>query len=158
MASNDGYARVATRFGEVGLLSPLQADVALVHAPLADRAGNIVLHPPLLEGVWGALGARRGAIVTAERIVDDIRPWSHLVRIPAHRVLAVVECPLGAHRADAPDEHIGNALPAQRARAADQRRETCEQRGRHAGTLSAQRRSTAARGTSCHPRPWRTTP
>jgi len=35
--------------------------------------------------------------VTVERIVDDIRPWSHLVRIPAHRVLAVVECPMGAH-------------------------------------------------------------
>jgi acyl CoA:acetate/3-ketoacid CoA transferase beta subunit len=36
-------------------------------------------------------------IVTVERIVDDVRPWSHLVRIPAHRVLAVVECPMGAH-------------------------------------------------------------
>jgi acyl CoA:acetate/3-ketoacid CoA transferase beta subunit len=35
--------------------------------------------------------------VTVERIVDDIRPWSHLVQIPAHRVLAVVECPMGAH-------------------------------------------------------------
>lgn len=75
----------------------MQADVALVHAPIADRAGNVALQPPLLEGVWGALGARRGAIVTVERIVDDIRPWSHLVRIPAHRVLAVVECPMGAH-------------------------------------------------------------
>ena len=79
------------------MLSPLQPDVALLHAPIADRAGNVALHPPLLEGVWGALGARRGAIVTVERIVDDIRPWSHLVRIPAHRVLAVVECPMGAH-------------------------------------------------------------
>jgi acyl CoA:acetate/3-ketoacid CoA transferase alpha subunit/acyl CoA:acetate/3-ketoacid CoA transferase beta subunit len=97
MAANDGYARVDSPFGEVGLLAPLQPDVALLHAPMADRAGNIVLQPPLLEGVWGALGARRGAIVTVERIVDDIRPWSHLVRIPAHRVLAVVECPMGAH-------------------------------------------------------------
>jgi acyl CoA:acetate/3-ketoacid CoA transferase beta subunit len=75
----------------------LRADVALLHAPIADQFGNVALHPPLLEGVWGALGARRGAIVTVERVVDDIRPWSHLVRIPAHRVLAVVECPLGAH-------------------------------------------------------------
>jgi acyl CoA:acetate/3-ketoacid CoA transferase alpha subunit/acyl CoA:acetate/3-ketoacid CoA transferase beta subunit len=97
MESNSGYARVDSPFGEIGLLSPLQPDVALLHAPLADRAGNVALHPPLLEGVWGALGARRGAIVTVERIVDDIRPWSHLVRIPAHRVLAVVECPMGAH-------------------------------------------------------------
>ena len=96
MESNAGYARVESPFGEIGLLSPLQPDVALL-APIADRAGNVALHPPLLEGVWGALGARRGAIVTVERVVDDLRPWSHLVRIPAHRVLAVVECPMGAH-------------------------------------------------------------
>jgi acyl CoA:acetate/3-ketoacid CoA transferase beta subunit len=68
-----------------------------MHAPVADRAGNVALHPPLLEGVWGALAARRGAIVTVEKIVDDLRPWSHLVRVPAHRVLAVVEAPFGAH-------------------------------------------------------------
>src|SRR3954451_23329038 len=97
MENNDGYARVDSPFGEVGLLAPLQADVAILHAPIADRAGNVALQPPLLEGVWGCLGARRGTIVTAERIVDDIRPWSHLVRVPAHRVLAVVECPMGAH-------------------------------------------------------------
>jgi acyl CoA:acetate/3-ketoacid CoA transferase alpha subunit/acyl CoA:acetate/3-ketoacid CoA transferase beta subunit len=107
MESNEGYARVDSPFGEVGLLSPLQPDVALVHAPIADRQGNVALQPPLLEGVWGALGARRGAIVTVERIVDDIRPWSHLVRIPAHRVLAVVECPMGAH----PGGCYAGALP-----------------------------------------------
>src|SRR4029078_504406 len=95
--ANDGFARVDTPFGEVGLLSPLRADVALLHAPVADRAGNVALHPPLLEGVWGALGARRGAVVTGERIDADIRPWPPVVRTPAHRVLAVVECPLGAH-------------------------------------------------------------
>ncbi len=97
MEANAGFARVDSPFGEVGLLAPLQPDVALMHAPLADRAGNVALHPPLLEGVWGALAARRGAIVTVEKIVDDLRPWSHLVKIPAHRVLAVVEAPLGAH-------------------------------------------------------------
>jgi acyl CoA:acetate/3-ketoacid CoA transferase beta subunit len=47
--------------------------------------------------VWGALGARRGAIVTVEQVVDDLRPWSDHVRIPAHRVLAVCEVPMGAH-------------------------------------------------------------
>ncbi len=97
MEANDGYERVDTPFGEVGLLAPLAADVALLHAPVADREGNVALHPPMLENVWGALGARRGAIVTVERIVDDLRPWSHLVRIPAHRVLAVCETPMGAH-------------------------------------------------------------
>ncbi len=97
MAANDGYARVESRFGELGLLAPLVPDVALLHAPVADPAGNVAIHPPLLEGVWGALAARRGAIVTVERIVDDLAPWAHLVRIPAHRVLAVCEAELGAH-------------------------------------------------------------
>jgi len=97
MAENDGYERVDSPWGELGLLAPLTPDVALLHAPIADRDGNLAVHPPLLEGVWGALAARRGAIVTVERVVDDLRPWSHLVRIPAHRVLAVCEAPLGAH-------------------------------------------------------------
>ncbi len=97
MEDNDGYARVASPFGEVGLLSPLVPDVALLHAPIADRAGNVALHPPLLENVWGALAARRGAIVTVERVVDDLRGHADLVRIPAHRVLAVCEAPFGAH-------------------------------------------------------------
>jgi acyl CoA:acetate/3-ketoacid CoA transferase alpha subunit len=97
MEENDAFSVVDSPFGPVGLLAPLQPDVALLHAPMADAEGNVVLHPPLLEGAWGALAARRGAIVTVEKIVDDVRPWSHLVRIPAHRVLAVVECPMGAH-------------------------------------------------------------
>jgi acyl CoA:acetate/3-ketoacid CoA transferase alpha subunit/acyl CoA:acetate/3-ketoacid CoA transferase beta subunit len=97
MEANDAYARVDSPFGEVGLLAPLVPDVALLHAPVADRDGNIAVHPPLLEGVWGALAARRGAIVSVERVVDDLRPWSHLVRIPTHHVLAVCEAELGAH-------------------------------------------------------------
>lgn len=97
MEANDAFARTDTPFGEVGLLAPLVPDVTLMHALVADREGNVVVHPPLLEGVWGALAARRGVIVTVEKIVDDVRPWSDLVRIPAHLVLAVVECPMGAH-------------------------------------------------------------
>lgn len=97
MEENDAFARVPTPFGDVGLLAPLTPDVALLHAPVSDRYGNVALEPPVLEGLWGALAARRGAIVTVEQVVDDIRPWSHLVRIPAHRVLAVSEAPLGAH-------------------------------------------------------------
>ena len=75
--------------------------------PSPTAHGNVALHPPLLEGVWGALGARRGAIVTVERIVDDLRPWSHLVRIPAHRVLAVVRVPDGR----APRRAVHRRLP-----------------------------------------------
>jgi acyl CoA:acetate/3-ketoacid CoA transferase alpha subunit/acyl CoA:acetate/3-ketoacid CoA transferase beta subunit len=97
MAANDGYVEVDSELGRVGLLAPMVPDVTLLHAAVADRAGNVALHPPLLEGPWGALAARRGAIVTVEAVVDDLTPWSHLVRIPAHRVVAVVEAPFGAH-------------------------------------------------------------
>lgn len=97
MAENAGYGRIDSPFGPIGLVSAYQPDVALVHAAIADRDGNLAFHPPVLEGVWGALAARRGVIATVEAIVDDIRPWSHLVRVPGHRVLSVSECPLGAH-------------------------------------------------------------
>ena len=97
LAGNGGDARVATPFGEVGLVAPLAPDVALLHAVAADRDGNVLVAPPSLEGVYGAFAARRGALVTVERVVDDLRPWAAHVRIPAHRVLAVVEAPYGAH-------------------------------------------------------------
>jgi acyl CoA:acetate/3-ketoacid CoA transferase alpha subunit/acyl CoA:acetate/3-ketoacid CoA transferase beta subunit len=97
METNEGFCVVDTPFGPVGLLAPLAPDVALVHAAVADRDGNVAFNGPLLEGVWGALAARRGAVVTVERVVDDIRPWAHLVRLPAHRTLAVCETPMGAH-------------------------------------------------------------
>src|SRR4051794_17581863 len=97
MEANDPFGQVDTPCGRAGLLSPLVPDVALLHPPVPAPRGSVALHPPLLEGVWGALAARRGAIVTVERVVDGLGPWSHLVRIPAHRVLAVVECEMGAH-------------------------------------------------------------
>jgi acyl CoA:acetate/3-ketoacid CoA transferase alpha subunit/acyl CoA:acetate/3-ketoacid CoA transferase beta subunit len=97
MAENDGYARVDTPFGEVGMLAPLTPDVAILHAAVADEHGNVALAAPLLEGVWGALAAKRGAIVTVEQVVPSLHGCSGMVRIPAHRVLAVCEVPMGAH-------------------------------------------------------------
>src|SRR5579871_1687435 len=115
MEANDGFSVVDTPFGPVGLLAAYAPDVALLHAAVADREGNVAFNPPLLEGVWGALAARRGAIVTVERVVDDIRPWSHLVKVPSHRVLAVAEAPMGAHPGglfarDVPCEPYGEDL------------------------------------------------
>jgi acyl CoA:acetate/3-ketoacid CoA transferase alpha subunit/acyl CoA:acetate/3-ketoacid CoA transferase beta subunit len=97
MAENDGFATVGTPFGPVGLVAPLAPDVALVHAAAADSQGNLAISEPLLEGVWGAWAARRGVVATVERVTDDLRGLGHLVKIPAHRVLAVVEAPFGAH-------------------------------------------------------------
>ncbi|MFN2544001.1 MAG: CoA-transferase [Actinomycetota bacterium] len=83
----------------VGLVSALVPDVSVFHAPAADAAGNVILTPPLMENVYGALAARRGAIVTVERIVEPsvIREHAHLVRLPSSAVAAVVEAPLGGH-------------------------------------------------------------
>lgn len=81
------------------LISALVPDVSLFHAPAADPQGNVLFSPPLMENVSGALAARRGAVVTVERIVDPsfVRAHSHMARIPASAVRAVVELPVGAH-------------------------------------------------------------
>jgi len=97
MAGNPAFSRVESPVGTLGILEPLVPDVALVHAAAADSAGNLVFSEPLLDGVWGAWAARRGVVATVERILDDIEGLGHRVRVPAHRVLAVVEAPYGAH-------------------------------------------------------------
>jgi acyl CoA:acetate/3-ketoacid CoA transferase alpha subunit/acyl CoA:acetate/3-ketoacid CoA transferase beta subunit len=97
MADNEGFSELDSPFGRIGLLSPLIPDVALVHAAVADREGNLAFSEPLLEGVWGAWAARRGVVATVEKVVDDLKGLGHRVRVPAHRVLAVVEAPFGAH-------------------------------------------------------------
>jgi acyl CoA:acetate/3-ketoacid CoA transferase alpha subunit/acyl CoA:acetate/3-ketoacid CoA transferase beta subunit len=109
MSGNTAYQRIDTAFGPVGIMEPLFPDVALLHAPVADRAGNVAISGPLMEGLWAAWAARRGAIVTVEQVVDDLAPWGHLVQLPAHRVLAVVEAPFGAH----PGGMFARDLPAE---------------------------------------------
>lgn len=81
------------------LMRSLTPDVSLFHAPAADPAGNVLVTPPLFENVWGALAARKGAIVTVERLVDEsyVRDHSALTRIPSYAVAAVVEVPFGGH-------------------------------------------------------------
>ncbi len=97
MASNADFTVADTSFGPVGLLAPLVPDVTLVHGAVADREGNVALSEPLLEGAWGAWAARRGVVATVERVVESLDGLGHRVKIPAHRVLAVVEAPFGAH-------------------------------------------------------------
>ena len=97
LAENEAFRVVDSPFGPLGLLEPLVPDVALVHAAAADPAGNLVFSEPLLDGVWGAWAARRGVVATVERVLDDLTGLGHRVRVPAHRVLAVVEAPYGAH-------------------------------------------------------------
>ncbi len=97
LAGNEAFSVVDSEFGPVGLLAPLAPDVALCHAALSDIHGNLAISEPMLEGTWGAWAARRGVVATVETIVPDLAELGHRVRIPAHRVLAVVEAPFGAH-------------------------------------------------------------
>ncbi len=81
------------------VIRALQPDLALVHAWAADAAGNAICFPPHQENVYGALGAKQGVLLTVHRLVDAdfVRRHSHLVRIPADRVVAVCEVPYGSH-------------------------------------------------------------
>ena len=86
----------------IGLLKAIRPDVAFVHAPLGDAEGNVVVSAPTGEGFWAANGARKGVIVTVERIVTaaERRHLSELrdaMPIARHKVLAVCEAPGGAH-------------------------------------------------------------
>jgi acyl CoA:acetate/3-ketoacid CoA transferase alpha subunit/acyl CoA:acetate/3-ketoacid CoA transferase beta subunit len=97
MERNDGV-RVLDD-GETALIPALVPDVSIFHAPAADARGNVLFSPPLFEDVHGALAARRGAIVTVDKVVDEdvVRAHAHLARLPASAVAAVVEAPFGAH-------------------------------------------------------------
>ena len=95
--------------GRVGFVRALVPDVALFHAWAADRAGNVLSAAPLNENFYAAMAARRGAIVTVEKIVttDFIRRHAGYVRLPGQYVAAVVEAPFGAH----PSGMYGMNLP-----------------------------------------------
>lgn len=87
--------------GRVALVRALRPDVALFHAWAADRAGNVLATAPLNDNFYAAMAARRGAIVSVEKVVSTefIRRHAELVRVPAQYVAAVVEVPFGAHPA-----------------------------------------------------------
>jgi acyl CoA:acetate/3-ketoacid CoA transferase alpha subunit/acyl CoA:acetate/3-ketoacid CoA transferase beta subunit len=99
--------------GTIGLVRALRPDISLAHAWAADPDGNALFTLPLAGNVYGALAARDGVILSAERIVDRayVAAHSDLVRIPAHRVLAVVEAPFGAHPAGLHDHGVRDAAP-----------------------------------------------
>lgn len=85
--------------GKIGLLKALRPDITLVHGAVADRSGNTILTYPLAGDAYGAWAAKKGVIVSVDKIVSTeyIRRNAHMVRIPAYSVLAVCEAPFGAH-------------------------------------------------------------
>jgi acyl CoA:acetate/3-ketoacid CoA transferase alpha subunit len=106
LAARGGYREVALaddgpaqRPDAIALCAALRPDVTFVHAPAADEEGHVVMAGPLSEGLWSALAARCGVIVTVERIASaaETRGHAEAIRLPPHRVLAVCEEPFGAH-------------------------------------------------------------
>jgi acyl CoA:acetate/3-ketoacid CoA transferase alpha subunit len=83
----------------VALCAAMRPDVTFVHAAAADDEGHVVMSGPLSEGLWSALAARRGVIVTVERIVPASVTRGHpgAIALPPHRILAICEEPFGAH-------------------------------------------------------------
>jgi glutaconate CoA-transferase subunit A len=84
---------------ELAAVPALRPDVAVIHAPVADREGNV-----LIEGIVGVnkevvLAATRAAIVTVEEIVDSLRGAvnSNACVLPGWTIKAIVHVPGGAH-------------------------------------------------------------
>jgi len=113
------YAEVTCPFtGEVLVAVPaLKPDVALIHAPLGDRYGNLHLQQPyVLDERFASSSA--SVVATVERLVSTEDVAANGVTIPAHLVAAVTETPFGAHPASCyPDyaydrEHLSTYVKA----------------------------------------------
>jgi glutaconate CoA-transferase subunit A len=94
------YGEVTCPFtGETLVAVPaLTPDVALVHAPMGDRAGNLHLEQPyVLDERFAA--ASEAVVATVDLVASTEEVASAGIVIPAHRVAAVVEAPFGAHPA-----------------------------------------------------------
>ena len=73
----------------------IRPDVAVIHVPVADAAGNAaVLSNKSLDREFGLTANR--LIITAERIVDDIRQVAPDIDVFGRRVTALVHLPGGA--------------------------------------------------------------
>lgn len=81
---------------ELVALPALVPDVALVHAPVGDRHGNLHIDQPYVLDERFA-HASRMVVATVDRLVPTAQVAAAGVVIPAHCVAAVVEAPFGAH-------------------------------------------------------------
>jgi glutaconate CoA-transferase, subunit A len=92
------YGEVTCPFtGEVLVAVPaLRPDVALLHAPIGDRYGNLHLDQPYVLDERFA-GASAMVVATVDRVVSTEEVIHAGVTIPAHLVAAVAAVPYGAH-------------------------------------------------------------
>ncbi len=85
--------------GNTQVVAPLSPDITFIHGLAADDDGNILICPPLYDGVWAAFCAGRAVIATVDHIVsrEFLRRYPEHVRVPAYVVSAVCHVPLGGH-------------------------------------------------------------
>lgn len=81
---------------ELVAVPALAPDVALLHAPIGDAAGNLHLDQPYVLDERFAHAARV-VVASVDRLVPTAEVAAAGVTIPAHRVAAVTEAPFGAH-------------------------------------------------------------
>jgi glutaconate CoA-transferase subunit A len=92
------YRRIRCPFTDEELVAvpPLAPDVALIHAPIGDRHGNLhVDQPYVLDERFAAASAM--VVATVDRLVSTDEVAAAGVVIPAHLVAAIAEVPFGAH-------------------------------------------------------------
>lgn len=94
------YSEISCPFtGEILVAVPaLRPDVALLHAPIGDRYGNLHLDQPYVLDERFA-GAAAAVVATVDRIAPSEDVVNAGITIPAHLVSAVAEVPFGAHPA-----------------------------------------------------------
>jgi glutaconate CoA-transferase, subunit A len=97
-ANTTGVADIVCPFtGEtLTAVSALRPDVAVIHAQLADRSGNVQY--------WGITGVQKEAVlasarsvVTVEEVVESLEPRPGAVVLPSWTVGYVAKVPGGAH-------------------------------------------------------------
>ncbi len=81
---------------QVAAVPAIRPDVGVIHAQVADRAGNVQL--------WGISGVQKEVVLAAERslvtveeVVDRLEPRPGAIVLPAWAVTAVSPAPGGAH-------------------------------------------------------------
>ena len=92
------YRRVSCPFTGESFVAvpPLAPDVALIHAPLGDRSGNLHMEKPYVLDEHFALASGM-VIATVDRIAPTEEVAEAGIVIPFYRVAAVAEVPYGAH-------------------------------------------------------------
>jgi len=92
------YAEITCPFtGEVLVAVPaLSPDVALIHASLGDRHGNLHFDMPYVLDERFA-SASQLVVATVERLASTEEVAAAGITVPAHLVAAVAEAPFGAH-------------------------------------------------------------